>query len=103
MQLCLEAHDCALQSSSTTWSELERALSAARCPWFGVDLDPVVEFGMRLGEGTGALSALPTVLSAVDIMTSMSTFADAGVSDADAVPDTTADPEPAGTQPSSSA
>ncbi|WHU48990.1 nicotinate-nucleotide--dimethylbenzimidazole phosphoribosyltransferase [Gordonia sp. L191] len=68
-----------------------------------LDLEPLHTYSMRLGEGTGALSALPTVLSAVDIMTSMSTFADAGVSDADAAPDSAADPEPAGTQPSSSA
>ncbi|QTI67609.1 nicotinate-nucleotide--dimethylbenzimidazole phosphoribosyltransferase [Gordonia polyisoprenivorans] len=67
-----------------------------------LDLEPLHTYSMRLGEGTGALSALPTVLSAVDIMTSMSTFADAGVSDADAAPDSAADPEPAGTQPSSS-
>ncbi|MGX7693502.1 nicotinate-nucleotide--dimethylbenzimidazole phosphoribosyltransferase [Gordonia polyisoprenivorans] len=56
-----------------------------------LDLEPLHTYSMRLGEGTGALSALPTVLSAVDIMTSMSTFADAGVSDADALPSDSVD------------
>ena len=56
-----------------------------------LDLEPLHTYSMRLGEGTGALSALPTVLSAVDIMTSMSTFAVAGVSDADALPSDSVD------------
>ncbi|NDK89645.1 nicotinate-nucleotide--dimethylbenzimidazole phosphoribosyltransferase [Gordonia desulfuricans] len=46
-----------------------------------LDLEPVVEFSMRLGEGTGALAALPAVMSAVDVLTSMSTFGEAGVSE----------------------
>jgi nicotinate-nucleotide--dimethylbenzimidazole phosphoribosyltransferase len=35
---------------------------------------------MRLGEGSGALAALPLVQMAVQVLTSMATFADAGVS-----------------------
>ncbi|MEJ9079708.1 nicotinate-nucleotide--dimethylbenzimidazole phosphoribosyltransferase [Gordonia malaquae] len=44
-------------------------------------LDPIVDMSMRLGEGTGALTALPIVSSAVDVLIDMATFADAGVSD----------------------
>ncbi|GAA1482839.1 hypothetical protein GCM10009624_32790 [Gordonia sinesedis] len=49
-----------------------------------LDLEPVLDLSMRLGEGTGAVLALPTVLSAVDILTSMATFDEAGVTDRDA-------------------
>ncbi len=44
-------------------------------------LDPIVDMTMRLGEGTGALTALPIVASAVDVLIDMATFDDAGVSD----------------------
>ncbi len=44
-------------------------------------LDPLLEFSMRLGEGSGALTALPIVAAGVDILTDMATFAEAGVSD----------------------
>ncbi|GAA1892577.1 nicotinate-nucleotide--dimethylbenzimidazole phosphoribosyltransferase [Williamsia serinedens] len=50
-----------------------------------LDLDPVVEFGMRLGEGSGALTALPVVQAAVATLASMATFDDAGVSTRDEV------------------
>ncbi|MGU3434053.1 nicotinate-nucleotide--dimethylbenzimidazole phosphoribosyltransferase [Actinomycetes bacterium M1A6_2h] len=43
-------------------------------------LDPVVELSMRLGEGSGALMALPIVTGAVATLNGMATFADAGVS-----------------------
>ena len=36
---------------------------------------------MRLGEGTGALLALPIVTAAAACLTEMATFAEAGVSD----------------------
>jgi nicotinate-nucleotide--dimethylbenzimidazole phosphoribosyltransferase len=44
-------------------------------------LEPIVDFGMRLGEGTGAALALPIVASAVSLLASMATFAEAGVSE----------------------
>ncbi|MBT0565313.1 nicotinate-nucleotide--dimethylbenzimidazole phosphoribosyltransferase [Williamsia sp. CHRR-6] len=47
-------------------------------------LDPVLEFDMRLGEGSGAVLALPVVQAAVATLGSMSTFAEAGVSEQDA-------------------
>lgn len=43
-------------------------------------LKPVVDLDMRLGEGTGALVALPVVLMAAKVLAEMATFADAGVS-----------------------
>ncbi|MBI8989330.1 nicotinate-nucleotide--dimethylbenzimidazole phosphoribosyltransferase [Corynebacterium meridianum] len=43
---------------------------------------PIVELGMRLGEGSGAAAALPLVRVAVDIMRDMTTFESAGVSGA---------------------
>jgi len=44
-------------------------------------LDPVLDFGMRLGEGTGALLALPVVDAAIRTLAEMATFPEAGVSD----------------------
>jgi len=43
-------------------------------------LEPMLELGMRLGEGTGAALCLRIVEAAVDILGSMATFASAGVS-----------------------
>lgn len=43
-------------------------------------LEPIVDLGMRLGEGTGAAVALPVLRGAVAILASMATFEDAGVS-----------------------
>ncbi|MGP3707979.1 nicotinate-nucleotide--dimethylbenzimidazole phosphoribosyltransferase [Gordonia paraffinivorans] len=51
-----------------------------------LDLKPVLEMSMRLGEGSGAVLALPIVQSAVDIMTSMATFDEAGVAGRDDSP-----------------
>jgi nicotinate-nucleotide--dimethylbenzimidazole phosphoribosyltransferase len=46
-------------------------------------LEPVVDLGLRLGEGTGALVALPAVQMAVAALREMATFGEAGVSDRD--------------------
>jgi nicotinate-nucleotide--dimethylbenzimidazole phosphoribosyltransferase len=43
-------------------------------------LIPLVELDLRLGEGTGALAALPLVLAAPRLLAEMATFAEAGVS-----------------------
>ncbi|MGH8869381.1 MAG: nicotinate-nucleotide--dimethylbenzimidazole phosphoribosyltransferase [Actinomycetes bacterium] len=48
-----------------------------------LDLTPVVDFGMRLGEGTGALLAVPVLAAAGDTLREMATFDEAGVSDKD--------------------
>ena len=44
-------------------------------------LEPLIEMDMRLGEGSGALTALPILHAAVATLGEMATFGDAGVSD----------------------
>ena len=44
-------------------------------------LSPVLDLAMRLGEGTGAALAVPTVQAAAKILREMATFDSAGVSD----------------------
>lgn len=46
-----------------------------------LDLVPVLDLSMRLGEGSGAVLALPIVQSAADLLVSMATFGEAGVTD----------------------
>lgn len=45
-----------------------------------LELDPVLDLGMRLGEGSGAVVALPLVQMAVRVLAEMATFDAAGVS-----------------------
>jgi nicotinate-nucleotide--dimethylbenzimidazole phosphoribosyltransferase len=45
-----------------------------------LDLKPLLEFDMRLGEGSGAAVAIPLLSASVRILAEMATFADAGVS-----------------------
>lgn len=45
-----------------------------------LQLEPILDLRMRLGEGTGAAVALPVLRAAVAALASMSTFAEAGVS-----------------------
>jgi nicotinate-nucleotide--dimethylbenzimidazole phosphoribosyltransferase len=47
----------------------------------GLGLRPLLDLDLRLGEGTGALLALPIVRAAVRILNEMATFQEAGVSD----------------------
>jgi nicotinate-nucleotide--dimethylbenzimidazole phosphoribosyltransferase len=44
-------------------------------------LQPLLDLGLRLGEGTGAALALPLVAAARDVLAEMSTFEQAGVTD----------------------
>ena len=44
-------------------------------------LRPLLDLDLRLGEGTGALLALPLLRAAVAVLNGMATFEDAGVSD----------------------
>ncbi|MBB4904768.1 nicotinate-nucleotide--dimethylbenzimidazole phosphoribosyltransferase [Actinophytocola algeriensis] len=45
-----------------------------------LDMTPLLELNMRLGEGSGATTAIPLLTMAVQVLTDMATFADAGVS-----------------------
>jgi len=53
-------------------------------------LEPIVDLDMRLGEGSGAVTALPVLQGAVEILAKMATFAEAGVSTRDEAPTKTA-------------
>ena len=44
-------------------------------------LEPILDLGMRLGEGSGAATALPVLRAAVATLAFMATFGEAGVSD----------------------
>jgi nicotinate-nucleotide--dimethylbenzimidazole phosphoribosyltransferase len=47
-----------------------------------LQLTPVLSLGMRLGEGTGAVLAMPVIESAIALYHRMATFSSAGVSEA---------------------
>ena len=49
-----------------------------------IGITPILDLHMRLGEGTGAVLAMPVITSAMHILTEMATFASAGVSTANA-------------------
>jgi nicotinate-nucleotide--dimethylbenzimidazole phosphoribosyltransferase len=48
-----------------------------------LSLEPLLEFDMRLGEGTGAVAALPLVMMATRVLAEMATFDSAGISGKD--------------------
>ena len=49
-----------------------------------LELRPLLDLGLRLGEGSGAALALPLLAAALAILADMATFASAGVTDAGA-------------------
>ncbi len=51
-----------------------------------LELKPILDLAMRLGEGSGAVAALPLVQMAVRVLAEMATFAQAGVSGPSGVP-----------------
>jgi nicotinate-nucleotide--dimethylbenzimidazole phosphoribosyltransferase len=67
----------------------ERLIASHRSPEPGhslalvdLGLEPLLDLGLRLGEGSGAALALPLVQSALAILSDMATFEQAGVTDA---------------------
>jgi len=46
-------------------------------------LEPLLDFGMRLGEGSGAALGISLCVAACQVLDEMATFAEAGVSDSD--------------------
>jgi len=62
-------------------AELGHRLVLDQCATYpGVDATPVLDLGLRLGEGTGAALAIPLLRAAAAVMRDMATFASAGVS-----------------------
>jgi nicotinate-nucleotide--dimethylbenzimidazole phosphoribosyltransferase len=61
--------------AATRSSEPGHSLILAR-----LGLEPLLDLGLRLGEGSGAALALPLVRAAVALLTDMATFEEAGVS-----------------------
>ena len=46
-------------------------------------LEPILDLGLRLGEGSGAALAIPVIRSAARLLGDMATFESAGISDRD--------------------
>ena len=78
----------ALVASRLSPASVDAMLAATRSPepGHGVALatrgrEPLLDLGLRLGEGSGAALALPLVRASIAIVTEMATFDEAGVSD----------------------
>ncbi|MGP5543406.1 nicotinate-nucleotide--dimethylbenzimidazole phosphoribosyltransferase, partial [Psychrobacter celer] len=46
-----------------------------------LNAEPLLDMGMRLGEGSGAALAYPLLLSACSFINEMASFSDAGISE----------------------
>lgn len=64
-------------------AEAGHAVALAHCEPFGCDSRPLLDLGLRLGEGTGAALCVPLLRAAAAVMSDMATFGEAGVSDGD--------------------
>ena len=63
------------------WQAGHRSPEPAHAPALAeLGLEPIIDLGLRLGEGTGAALALPVLRAAVAVLAEMATFSDAGVS-----------------------
>ncbi|MFE2757933.1 nicotinate-nucleotide--dimethylbenzimidazole phosphoribosyltransferase [Actinosynnema sp. NPDC059335] len=63
------------------WVAGHRSVEPAHALALGhLSLEPLLEFDMRLGEGSGAVAALPLVVMATRVLAEMATFDSAGVS-----------------------
>lgn len=74
--VCPTARDYMLPSHVSAERGHRAALAA-------LGLAPLLDLGMRLGEGSGAALAMPIVEAAAATLSEMATFAEAGVSDRD--------------------
>lgn len=75
-KLCPHVADYAVLSHASAEQGHKAAVQA-------LGLEPLLHLGLRLGEGTGAATALFLLRSAADIFNKMATFAEAGVSAGD--------------------
>ena len=78
-----------LAASRVDYAVVDSLVAAHRSPEPGhaaileaLDLDPLLDLGLRLGEGSGAALALPLLHASIAILREMATFEDAGVTDA---------------------
>ena len=79
----LIAHRAAYKSRDW-WQASHRSTEPAHSAALGrLDLTPLLDLQMRLGEGTGALLAVPLVAAAAAALSEMLTFDEAGVSTAE--------------------
>lgn len=66
--------------ASAWWVAAHRSVEPAHTMVLDqLDLKPLLELDMRLGEGSGAAAAIPLLSMAVRVLAEMATFADAGV------------------------
>ncbi|MEV6923135.1 nicotinate-nucleotide--dimethylbenzimidazole phosphoribosyltransferase [Dactylosporangium sp. NPDC051485] len=75
----LAAHALAPLSSGAMVAGHRSAEPGAAVALGYLELEPLVDLGLRLGEGTGAVLALPIVASAVRVLHEVATFDSAGV------------------------
>ncbi len=74
VKICPRAHDYIIASHMSAESGHEKLLGH-------LNLKPLFNLGMRLGEGTGAVLAMNIIEAAIRTLNEMSTFSQAGVSD----------------------
>ena len=68
-------------ASLTRWQRIAPAEAGHRGLLKALELQPLFDLGMRLGEGSGACLAVNIVRSALECHTGMASFAEAGVSE----------------------
>lgn len=76
----LVAHRVAFRASHWWCASHRSTEPAAAAALERLGLEPLLDLGMRLGEGSGALVALPLLVAAGDLLREMDTFESAGIS-----------------------